>query len=154
MTGTVSNFMDVLHNFDTQRTPQDNVLRRLRGADATPRAHSRRLHFYGDDTWLKLFPDEFEKSGGLSSFFVTDTVFVDANVTAAAERTLWAHPPHAALEWDGLFLHYLGLDHIGHSQGPQSDLMRPKEREMDDVCNVIFIAFVMLFASSYCSEHE
>lgn len=26
---------------------------------------------YGDDTWLKLFPDKFQRADGTSSFFVS-----------------------------------------------------------------------------------
>lgn len=34
-------------------------------------------------------------------------------------------------DWDVLFLHYLGLDHIGHVFGPNSKLIPEKLREMD-----------------------
>lgn len=35
------------------------------------------------------------------------------------------------------FLDYLGLDHIGHSQGPFSKLVPSKLKEMDDVIKMI-----------------
>jgi hypothetical protein len=35
------------------------------------------MHFYGDDTWLTLYPGIFERQEGVASFYVTDTgVFV------------------------------------------------------------------------------
>lgn len=37
----------------------------------------------------------------------------------------------ASLDWDVLILHYLGLDHIGHLEGPGSSLMPKKQAEMD-----------------------
>lgn len=36
-------------------------------------------------------------------------------------------------EWDMMFLHYLGLDHIGHSFGPKSLLVAEKLDEMDKI---------------------
>jgi ethanolaminephosphotransferase len=35
-------------------------------------------------------------------------------------------------------MHYLGLDHIGHLGGPNSPLMQPKQREMDEAIESIF----------------
>ncbi len=40
-------------------------------------------------------------------------------------------------DWDIMILHYLGLDHVGHSLGPYSDLMHPKQREMDQIIQQI-----------------
>ncbi|KAJ2828106.1 major facilitator super transporter protein, partial [Coemansia furcata] len=40
--------------------------------------------------------------------------------------------------WDVTIFHYLGLDHIGHLAGPNSPLMRPKQREMDGVVRDAF----------------
>eukprot|EP01090_Pellita_catalonica_P016896 TRINITY_DN4986_c0_g1_i3.p2 TRINITY_DN4986_c0_g1~~TRINITY_DN4986_c0_g1_i3.p2 ORF type:complete len:209 (-),score=25.13 TRINITY_DN4986_c0_g1_i3:1305-1931(-) len=37
-----------------------------------------------------------------------------------------------------MILHYLGLDHVGHSQGPHSDLMAPKQLEMDGIVEKIY----------------
>lgn len=41
-----------------------------------------------------------------------DTVEVDNNVTRHIEHEMKRD------DWDVLILHYLGLDHIGHYQGP------------------------------------
>ena len=43
-------------------------------------------------------------------------------------------------DWDLLILHYLGLDHIGHLEGPYSPLVAPKLQEMDYVINRIYMA--------------
>lgn len=32
-----------------------------------------------------------------------------------------------------MILHYLGLDHIGHVEGPFSALIKPKLQEMDEI---------------------
>jgi ethanolaminephosphotransferase len=124
MAGTVPNFMDLLRNFDSAQVADDNFVDRLRAA-------GRRLVFYGDDTWQKLFPGRFEREEGTTSFFVQDTVEVDANVTRNVLLELQRD------DWDAMILHYLGLDHIGHWQGPSSPLMGPKQREMDAVVRTI-----------------
>lgn len=89
---------------------------------------------YGDDTWLKLFPDTFVRSDGTSSFFVSvsgcsfrkrtvdiailritcqDFTEVDDNVTRHIPSEL------KRSDWNGMIMHYLGLDHIGHKSGPR-----------------------------------
>lgn len=40
-------------------------------------------------------------------------------------------------DWSVLILHYLGLDHIGHTSGPRSALVPVKLKEMDDVIKKI-----------------
>lgn len=42
------------------------------------------------------------------------------------------------LDWDVMILHYLGLDHIGHTVGPQSSLVAPKLQEMDGIIQKIY----------------
>jgi ethanolaminephosphotransferase len=120
MSGTIANYLDLLRNFDTQRSSEDNLLDRLRDS-------GRKLVFYGDDTWLKLFPGRFDRFEGTTSFYVADTVEVDNNVT----RNLMIELTRE--DWHVMVLHYLGLDHIGHSQGASSPLMPGKQREMDGV---------------------
>ena len=57
---------------------------------------------------------------GTTSFFVNDYTIVDDNVTRHLDAEL------STRDWDALFLHYLGLDHIGHTAGPHSHLVAPK----------------------------
>ena len=57
---------------------------------------------------------------GTTSFFVNDYTIVDDNVTRHLAAEL------ATPDWDALILHYLGLDHIGHTAGPRSPLVKPK----------------------------
>lgn len=40
-------------------------------------------------------------------------------------------------DWDIMILHYLGLDHIGHLEGPASPKIPWKLKEMDDVIRKI-----------------
>lgn len=60
---------------------------------------------------------------------------VDQSVTQHLDREL-----SSSAQWDVLILHYLGLDHIGHLEGPDSPLIGPKLAEMDAVVKKIHTA--------------
>lgn len=73
-TGSVPSFVDFILNFaesDTTSTlaSQDTWLAQIRKHMHAERAG--RVDFYGDDTWLKLFPDFFSRHDGTTSFFVS-----------------------------------------------------------------------------------
>ena len=59
---------------------------------------------------------------------------MDFNVSRHLEAEL------STLDWDTMILHYLGLDHIGHLEGPHSPLVAPKLHEMDDIILQIYKA--------------
>ncbi|KAF2750244.1 alkaline phosphatase-like protein [Sporormia fimetaria CBS 119925] len=132
-TGSVPSFLDVILNFlesDTTSSlaKQDTWLAQMRAKEGG------KLVMYGDDTWLKLFPGFFERADGTTSFFVSDFTEVDNNVTR--------HVPEELLnsDWNGMVLHYLGLDHIGHKMGPKGPQMMPKQIEMDGIVQQIYEA--------------
>lgn len=133
-TGSVPSFLDVILNFaesdrSSSLASQDSWLTQLKGKPGG------KVIMYGDDTWLKLFPDTFSRADGTSSFFVSvsgisigrcminivaklkciyqDFTEVDNNVTR--------HIPDELnnSDWNGMILHFLGLDHIGHKSGPK-----------------------------------
>jgi hypothetical protein len=151
VTGGIPSFRDYVANFQSSEIDQDNMVWQLQ-------RHGKCLVFYGDETWLKLFPTAFTRFEGTTSFFVADTVEVDRNVTRNLPRELERYkaakprspstgdssrtsPPESSShrtcdpdsDWDVMFLHYLGLDHIGHLQGPRSPLMYPKQVEMNAI---------------------
>jgi ethanolaminephosphotransferase len=69
-TGSIPSFLDVILNFaesDTTSTlaNQDTWLAQIKNKK------DGKLVMYGDDTWLKLFPNTFSRSDGTSSFFVS-----------------------------------------------------------------------------------
>ena len=97
-----------------------------------------KILFYGDDTWLKLFPNTFYRYEGTSSFFALDFTEVDDNVTKNAYKELKRN------DWDIIILHYLGLDHIGHLEGPAGELAKSKLIEMDDIIKNISLHFKTL----------
>ncbi|KAI5283882.1 major facilitator super transporter protein [Ascosphaera aggregata] len=131
-TGSVPSFVDVILNFaesDTTSTlsHQDTWLAQIKA-----RRPASKLLMYGDDTWLKLFPNFFDRHDGTSSFFVSDFVEVDNNVTRHIPEEL------AQSDWTAVIMHYLGLDHIGHKAGPGSPHMIPKQREMDGIVEQVY----------------
>jgi len=73
-TGSVPSFADLIFNLDESGSgstlaTQDTWLAQIK-------AKGGKLVFYGDDTWLRLFPSEgldgfFERHDGTSSFFVS-----------------------------------------------------------------------------------
>jgi hypothetical protein len=121
VTGSEPSFSAALSNFGGRAAlSEDNLLRLWK-------QQHKRLVFYGDDTWLRLFPHTFERSEGVSSFSVQDTVEVDHNVS----RHLTAELRQS--DWDVLILHYLGLDHVGHSLGPAHPRKTEKLAEMQNI---------------------
>lgn len=65
---------------------------------------------------------------------IYDLKQVDKNVTRHLKDEL--NSP----TWNVMILHYLGLDHIGHVAGPNSPLVKPKLKEMDNVIRQIYNA--------------
>lgn len=69
-TGSVPSFLDLILNFAESDTTsslanQDTWLAQIKAKGGS-------IVFYGDDTWLKLFPgDFFARADGTSSFFVS-----------------------------------------------------------------------------------
>lgn len=130
-TGSIPSFLDVILNLDeadssSTLASQDTWLAQMKAKK------SGKLVMYGDDTWLKLFPDTFDRADGTSSFFVSDFTEVDNNVTRHIDYELQQD------DWNTMVLHYLGLDHIGHKSGPRSSNMVPKQREMDGIVRRIY----------------
>ncbi|KAK7403190.1 major facilitator superfamily transporter protein [Neonectria punicea] len=130
-TGSIPSFVDLILNFDEGDTSstlaaQDTWLAQIKAKDMG------KLLMYGDDTWLKLFPNTFDRQDGTTSFFVADFTEVDHNVTRNIAGELENN------DWGLMVLHYLGLDHIGHKAGPRSPNMIPKQQEMDSIVQVLF----------------
>lgn len=70
ITGSIPSFMDVIFNFASKEMMDENVI---------TLAHQKglKINFYGDDTWLKLFPGTFHHWEGVTSFFVSDYTEVE-----------------------------------------------------------------------------
>ena len=126
--GTRPVFFEIVENIDesgvsgtvSTGTSQDNLLQRLSGK-------GRRMAVYGDDVWGKLFPMGLFHRHGLSfGFNIMDFTEVDELVHAGFEGE-----KNAEVGSDVIILHYLGLDHLGHSYAAKDEYVRPKLKEMD-----------------------
>ncbi|KAM4809786.1 GPI ethanolamine phosphate transferase 2 [Rhinophrynus dorsalis] len=147
MTGSIPGFIDVVMNLNSPELLEDNLMWQAKQA-------GKRIVFYGDDTWIKLFPKHFAEYDGTTSFFVSDFTEVDNNVTRHLDGVLKRN------DWDVLVLHYLGLDHIGHLTGPHSHLVGPKLLEMDIILKKIHVALTSMEEDSslpnlivICGDH-
>uniref|UniRef100_A0A914YXS4 GPI ethanolamine phosphate transferase 2 C-terminal domain-containing protein n=1 Tax=Panagrolaimus superbus TaxID=310955 RepID=A0A914YXS4_9BILA len=130
LSGIVPSYLDVALNLASKEFTEDNWLKRAK-------KDGNKVVFYGDETWLNMLPNGiFEpRSEGTVSFFVTDYTEVDDNVT----RHLNAEFKREQMNgWNILILHYLGLDHIGHSVGAKSNLINVKLNEMDSIAKDIY----------------
>ena len=78
-TGGIPGFVDVVLNFDSKSLNEDNLIYQLNQS-------GKKILFYGDDTWIKLFPKKFLRSEGTTSFFVTD--FTEVNILFYFKATL------------------------------------------------------------------
>ena len=125
MSGTIPGFIDVVLNFGSSKFEGDNLVEQWKLA-------GRNITMFGDDTWLKLFPEHFVRSEGTTSFFVSDYTEVDLNVSRHLNQEMLVNK-----DWDVSILHYLGLDHIGHLIGPEGSAVAPKLVEMDEVVQFI-----------------
>ncbi|KAF6223452.1 hypothetical protein HO133_000295 [Letharia lupina] len=118
-TGSIPSFLDVILNFAESDTTsnlasQDTWLAQLKDKQGG------KLVMYGDDTWLKLFPDTFLRVDGTSSFFVSALI------------TLGINPDHE------------GSPHtrscLTRSTNSPSPHMVPKQSEMDGIVEQIYRA--------------
>jgi hypothetical protein len=76
MTGSLPGFVDVIRNLNSPVLLEDNVLRQAKAA-------GKRIIFYGDETWVKLFPKHFVEYDGTTSFFVSDYIEVCLSVSVS-----------------------------------------------------------------------
>jgi ethanolaminephosphotransferase len=95
-TGSIPSFVDVILNFaesDTTSTlsTQDTWLAQIKAKQFDN--GQGKLVMYGDDTWLKLFPDMFERADGTSSFFVS---------VSASRPAVYVHRSNGILTFDGV----------------------------------------------------
>src|SRR3990167_3173275 len=71
LTGSIPSFYEFVQNFNSPELKADSLIEQFH-------LQNSNISFYGDDTWLKLFPVKnkiFTKWGGVESFFVAVSVF-------------------------------------------------------------------------------
>lgn len=68
----MSSYIDVVLNVGAPELTLDSIILQA--------SRTKNVVFYGDDTWIKLFPKHFVRSDGTSSFFVNDYTEVSVDV--------------------------------------------------------------------------
>lgn len=119
-TGGLPTFIDVGNSFGAPAIIEDNLLYQLA-------RNGKRVHMMGDDTWMQLFPDHFEKSYPFPSFNVKDLDTVDNGCIEHLLPSLYKE------DWDVLIAHFLGVDHAGHIFGVDSTPMIQKLEQYNDI---------------------
>ena len=128
-TGSLPTFVDVSSNFHSSEITEDNWIDQLL-------SQSKKIVFMGDDTWLSLFPNRFEREYAFPSFNVQDLDTVDNGII---EHLL---PEIENRDWDVLIAHFLGVDHCGHRYGPNHREMTRKLEQMDRVIRYALLYFL------------
>jgi len=137
--GTLPTFGDVTNQFgrfeindDGETRGDDNWVQQLVDVPLLKRMYGekdslrKKLAFVGDDTWIDLFPTQFNYSFPYPSFNTRDLDTVDDGC--------FYHLPYL-INHSSLFelsvIHTLGIDHVGHTFGAFSEEMKEKYDKTD-----------------------
>ena len=134
-TGGLPTFADISGNFGGSSIDEDSWVQQLKDTPYPRRGlkFPSRLGFVGDDTWVDLFPTQFEESFPYPSFNTRDLDTVDNGCLKELPRLL-KHLRRSGEKEDELEVivsHFLGVDHVGHTYGPNDEHMTSKLNQMD-----------------------
>lgn len=118
-TGSLPTFIDAGSNFAGTAILEDNWVDLLKNANKS-------MAFVGDDTWTALYPDQFDFSRPFPSLEVHDLDTVDNGVKAHFSNLV------ENTSYSVVIGHMLGVDHAGHTFGPQHQRMASKLNETND----------------------
>eukprot|EP00934_Nitzschia_sp_Nitz4_P003918 Nitzschia sp. Nitz4//scaffold3_size479765//417414//422217//NITZ4_000178-RA/size479765-processed-gene-1.550-mRNA-1//-1//CDS//3329550992//3908//frame0 len=134
-TGSLPTFADISGNMGGANIDEDSWVQQLKDTPYGMRGlfHPSRLGFVGDDTWVDLFPTQFDESFPFPSFNTRDLDTVDNGCLAELPRLLKHLKTSGASpeELEVIVSHFLGVDHVGHTYGPHDKHMHEKLRQMD-----------------------
>lgn len=119
-TGSLPTFIDAGANFASSEITEDNFIDQLHRL-------GRNITFMGDDTWEGLFPKRFQRSFPFPSFNVKDLDTVDNGVVHNLMQEF------RRSDWSLLIAHFLGVDHCGHTYGPNHQMMTSKLTQMNNI---------------------
>ncbi|KAI8097316.1 uncharacterized protein BX664DRAFT_326109 [Halteromyces radiatus] len=124
MTGSLPTFIDAGSNFASSAVQEDHLLHHIV-------AQYPALYFMGDDTWQHLFPKDLapERTFASDSFKMFDLHTVDNRI----QEHLWPLLDNPESDWQVIITHFLGVDHCGHTFGPDHINMATKLEEMNTV---------------------
>jgi phosphatidylinositol glycan class O len=84
-----------------------------------------RLGFVGDDTWVDLFPSQFDESFPFPSFNTRDLDTVDNGCLQRLPLLLkdLRMEGNRPEELEVIVSHFLGVDHVGHTYGRRCEVL-------------------------------
>mgnify|MGYP001214737887 CR=1 FL=1 len=133
-TGSLPTFIDIGNNLGASSISEDSIMVQLQRAGRKVCLNTRygsrcltgeQTAFMGDDTWMSVFPESFNKSFPFDSFNVEDLHTVDEGVIENLFPSMG--------QFDFIVGHFLGVDHVGHRVGPDHPSMKAKLLQMNDV---------------------
>ncbi|GKY92061.1 hypothetical protein MPSEU_000177600 [Mayamaea pseudoterrestris] len=132
-TGGLPTFADISANFGGASLEEDSWLHQLMKHTrddyaARGRRQPAQSAFVGDDTWIDLFPNLFTQAHPYPSFNTRDLNTVDDGCMAHLPNLTHSFL-HNDLEM--VIVHFLGVDHVGHTYGPHNVHMDAKLQQMD-----------------------
>ena len=150
-TGGLPTFADISGSFGGANVDEDSWVQQLydipivkRGLGNLKRDKESRfalMGFVGDDTWVDLFPHQFDDSHPYPSFNTRDLDTVDNGCLQHLPRLLQSFGSSSLKIMDKFFeiivVHFLGVDHVGHTYGPNNEHMDAKLNQMDDALQTI-----------------
>lgn len=135
-TGGLPTFADISSNFGGATVDEDSWVSQINIVDPQKRSRaSAHMAFVGDDTWEDLFPGKFRESHPYPSFNTRDLETVDNGCLAHLPRLLndTLHQEDTENSFEVLVVHFLGVDHVGHTYGPHNEHMATKLHQMDTI---------------------
>lgn len=138
-TGGLPTFADITGSFGGASIEEDSWVEQLKNAHNN---NKQQIAFVGDDTWIDLFPTQFDDAHPYPSFNTRDLDTVDngcllhlprildrlAGLKTNNDPTMKA-PPLFEL----MVAHFLGVDHVGHTYGPNNPHMEKKLQQIDNM---------------------
>lgn len=128
-TGSLPTFIDAGMNFGAPEISEDNLLDQVRKFGGN-------IVTLGDDVWDSLFPGRSLRKYPFPSFNIYDLDTVDSEVLKIFNDEFYKD------DWDMMIVHFLGVDHCGHTYGPNHPLMAKKLNQLDE-----FLGYVVVSAS-------
>jgi phosphatidylinositol glycan class O len=137
-TGGLPTFADISANFGGGTVDDDSWIQQLQTVDFRKRGFvlPSQTAFVGDDTWVDLFPHAFTYSYPYPSFNTRDLDTVDngclKHIPDLLPRVLLKPQTNTTTpSVEALIVHFLGVDHVGHTYGPHNQYMDAKLKQMD-----------------------
>ena len=145
-TGGLPTFADITGSFGGANIEEDSWVEQLiatrnhRAGHQTINNTLSQIAFVGDDTWVDLFPTQFDDCHPYPSFNTRDLDTVDNGCLLHLPRLLdgliglnrnATRTNSNSSDFELIIAHFLGVDHVGHTYGPNDSQMDKKLHQMD-----------------------